>query len=219
MLHDFLIVRPFDRRPAPSLSSAAGISCTRASNALSPLPDRPETAISSLGLRVRAPRDETTAKEWAAKSDAVILCMEAGELDAWVKRVSAWRDWPVLWWCDSADHAEGCQSHLDVDGILFPGMSHAELHWAFMLGSSHYLRRTQWQKEREQLLERLEERKWIERAKSVLCEIKHFSEAEAYEFLRKQAMNERKRMVDVASSIVKVYQLIADNKRGGRRKT
>lgn len=41
---------------------------------------------------------------------------------------------------------------------------------------------------------------------------KNISEAEAYDVLRKQAMNERKRMVDVATSIVKVYQILQDQK-------
>ena len=105
-----------------------------------------------------------------------------------------------------------------MDGVLFRGMTPAQFHWTLMFSSSHHLGRTQWQKEREQLLSRLEERKWIERAKAILCEMKKISEADAYEFLRTQAMNERKRVVDVASSIVNVYQWISENKTGGSRK-
>lgn len=211
MLKSFLIVKPADQRSTDVSASAAA-----------EMPQRktllqPETAISQLGLRAHISRNENAAKEWAAKSDAVILCVGIEHIEAWAKRASSWRSWPILWWNDGIKHAEGCLTHLDVDGILFPHMSKDEFHWSLLLGSSHYLRRTQWQKEREQLLERMEERKWIERAKAVLCEIKQISEAEAYDFLRKQAMNERKRMIDVASSIVKVYQLINDNKQGGRR--
>ena len=76
--------------------------------------------------------------------------------------------------------------------------------------------RTQWKKEREQLLAKLEERKWIDRAKSILSEVKNIPEAEAYEFLRKQAMNERRRIVDVAVSIVKVYSLLLEQNPRGR---
>lgn len=47
-------------------------------------------------------------------------------------------------------------------------------------------------------------------AKGILSKTKNISESEAYDLLRKQAMNERKRMVDVATSIVKVYQLLQD---------
>jgi response regulator NasT len=96
-------------------------------------------------------------------------------------------------------------------------MSAQDAHASLQLGFQHYMLRRQWAQEREQLLSRLEERKWIDQAKGILSEIKGISEAEAYDFLRKQAMNERKRMVDVATSIVKVYQLLQDQNKGGRR--
>ncbi|MNP81963.1 ANTAR domain protein [compost metagenome] len=57
-----------------------------------------------------------------------------------------------------------------------------------------------------QLVSRLEERKWIDMAKQILCDMNRISEAEAYDVLRKRAMNERKRMVDIATSIVKAHQ-------------
>ena len=91
-------------------------------------------------------------------------------------------------------------------------MSPLEIHCALLLGVNHYFQRTEWQQEREQLLSKLEERKWVDQAKRILCEIKGISEAEAYDFFRKQAMNERKRMVDVATSIVKVYQILQGSK-------
>ncbi len=89
-----------------------------------------------------------------------------------------------------------------------------DLHASLLLGFNHFIMRCEWLQEREQLLSRLEERKWIDQAKSILSEIKGISEAEAYDFPRKQAMNERKRMVDVATSIVKVYQLLRMRKKG-----
>jgi two-component system, response regulator / RNA-binding antiterminator len=54
----------------------------------------------------------------------------------------------------------------------------------------------------------LEERKWIDQAKSILCEVKQLTEKEAYHILRKQAMDERRKVADVAASIVKVYRLL-----------
>lgn len=41
----------------------------------------------------------------------------------------------------------------------------------------------------------------------------------SYDVLRKQAMNERKRMVDVATSIVKLYQLLQETGSGGAKKS
>ncbi|MNE97898.1 ANTAR domain protein [compost metagenome] len=45
-------------------------------------------------------------------------------------------------------------------------------------------------------------------AKAILRETRGITESEAYDLLRKQAMNERKRMVDVATSLVKAYELL-----------
>ncbi|GIO34076.1 hypothetical protein J2TS6_52170 [Paenibacillus albilobatus] len=65
---------------------------------------------------------------------------------------------------------------------------------------------------------RIEERKWIDQAKGILCELKNISDAEAYDLLRKQALNERKRMVDVATSIVRLHPLLRRSDSGGINK-
>jgi two-component system, response regulator / RNA-binding antiterminator len=207
MLESFVILKT-DSRASPVRHDAARIADCSSSS--------PEKAIRDLGFRVYVCQDEAAARATASKANSVILCTDQESLELWIKRVSSWRSWPVIWWCDYWNHGEGCLTYLDADGLLLPSMSSPELHGALIMASSHYLRRTQWEKEREQLLGRLEERKWIERAKAVLCELKGISETEAYDLLRKQAMNERKRMADVASGIVKVYQLITDNRQGGK---
>jgi response regulator NasT len=104
-----------------------------------------------------------------------------------------------------------------IDGILTPSMRAQEVHWALHFGAKQCFERQQWQNERTQLLSRIEERKWIDMAKGILCEIKHISESEAYDLLRKQAMNERKRLVDVATSIVNVYRLLQEQKQKGAK--
>ena len=48
----------------------------------------------------------------------------------------------------------------------------------------------------------LSERKIIKRAKGILMQTRGMSEEEAYAALRKTAMNEKKRIVDIASSLV-----------------
>lgn len=78
------------------------------------------------------------------------------------------------------------------------------LHFA----ARRYMERKQWEQERKQLQSRLEDRKWIDMAKAILSDLKQISEAEAYDLLRKKAMDERKRMVDVATAIVKAHQLL-----------
>jgi response regulator NasT len=56
--------------------------------------------------------------------------------------------------------------------------------------------------------EKLSERKWIERAKGLLMKQKHLSEEEAYQTLRKTAMDKNMRIIDVAKQLVTASKLI-----------
>lgn len=52
---------------------------------------------------------------------------------------------------------------------------------------------------------KLEERKLIERAKGILMKNQSFTEHEAYEMIRKEAMKKRKTMKDIAEAVLLVY--------------
>lgn len=54
----------------------------------------------------------------------------------------------------------------------------------------------------------LSERKAVEKAKGLLMKHKDVSEDEAYQSLRKMAMDKNKRIVDVAESVISVFELI-----------
>jgi response regulator NasT len=181
----------------------------------------PETLLSDMGFRVYAASTEEQLFVSMRKVDAALLCMEPAKVECWRKRVTSIKSMPVLWWCDPITFpSHECQLDPGIDGMIGPGMNSLEIHCSLLLSVNHYFQRTAWQQEREQLLSRLEERKWIDQAKRILSEMKHISEAEAYDLLRKQAMNDRKRIADVATSIVSVYQLLQENKenKGGRRR-
>ncbi len=179
----------------------------------------PARKLGLIGYRVKCAHAEIEVKQNLRTMDAVILHMAVPDLIKWGMKILAWRNLPLLWWFDeSTSGSSECSLELDLDGMLCKGMSDAEINWVLHLSSKHYMERTQWQQERELLLSKLEERKWIDQAKKILCDMKKISEAEAYEFLRKQAMNERKRMSDVAASIVQVFQLLQDDRKGGRKK-
>jgi response regulator NasT len=140
--------------------------------------------------------------------DAVVLHMPLDRMNDWQQTLSSIRKLPILWLCSESSVPKEIEWGFALDGVLFGSMTSIEMQFALRWGVRVFQQRKRWAEEREQLLQRLEERKWIDQAKAVLCEIKGISEAEAYDFLRKQAMNERKRIGDIAASIVKVYQLI-----------
>ncbi|MCM3627964.1 ANTAR domain-containing protein [Paenibacillus glycanilyticus] len=174
-----------------------------------------EQMLETYGYSVLYASSEETAKNHLPKADAAVLHLALGDVKAWGNRLLQRKRLPMLWWCSSDTatmSAAFCEDDLPIDGILTPSMSEQELHWALHFSSKACFERQQWLNERKQLEARLEERKWIDMAKGILCKIKQVSEAEAYDLLRKQAMNERKRIVDVATSIVKVYQLLQEQK-------
>jgi two-component system, response regulator / RNA-binding antiterminator len=174
---------------------------------------QPEQQLASIGLHTLIVRNDRDAKHQIHSIDGLLLCTDADQVISWTTQIAAWRSIPTLWWCEG-ERAKGSDPPFapHIDGILFPRMDDVQLHWSLRLAAQHHANRVQWSEERERLMAKLEERKWVDRAKAILCEIKQISEAEAYLFLRKQAMNERKRMTEVASSIVRVYELLREQK-------
>ncbi|WP_128893980.1 ANTAR domain-containing response regulator [Longirhabdus pacifica] len=181
--------------------------------------NHPVHILSNIGYTSFSVQTMQHIMDRAPKMDAIIIYLPVIQTKTWCDRIMKWKDIPIIWWCDRETIVEeACNIEFTVDGMLYTNLTSTEMHWALLATSYQYLRRVQWKQEKRQLLSQIEDRKWIERAKSVLCTIKNISEAEAYDVLRKQAMNERKRIVDVAISIVKVYELLQDQDYGGKRK-
>ncbi|UJF32055.1 ANTAR domain-containing response regulator [Paenibacillus hexagrammi] len=216
MLQSFILIDEFS--PTRSASSTSS-SHSRTDAASLVKESMPEAALKDLGFRVYTASAPKELSFIIGKVDAALLSVSPEQVAPWRSRVLEHRSLPVFWWCDHHTFPSNeCKLDAGIDGLIGSAMNALEIHCALLLGVNHYFQRTEWHQEREQLLSKLEERKWIDQAKRILSEIKHISEAEAYDFLRKQAMNERKRMVDVATSIVKVYQLLQDQNQGGRKR-
>jgi response regulator NasT len=63
-------------------------------------------------------------------------------------------------------------------------------------------------RELDQARSELAERKVIERAKGILMKSRGISEEDAFALLRKTAMNEKKKLADIAQSVVTAAQLL-----------
>ena len=63
-------------------------------------------------------------------------------------------------------------------------------------------------RELEQARSELEDRKLIEQAKGILMRTRNLSEADAHALLRSTAMNQKRRMVDIAQSLVTAAALL-----------
>ncbi|WP_237691044.1 ANTAR domain-containing response regulator [Paenibacillus caui] len=171
----------------------------------------PESVLIASGYQVTVAATKEEALLQLANADASVLVVPISDYPIWRKELLMRKAAPVLWWCcdETANlSAAACEDDFIADGILSPSMLTLDIHWVLHFSARQFFAQQQWQKEREQLLSRIEERKWIDMAKGILSKMRNISESEAYDALRKQAMNERKRMVDVATSIVKAYQLL-----------
>ncbi|WP_172196091.1 ANTAR domain-containing response regulator [Saccharibacillus qingshengii] len=171
----------------------------------------PARLLGGCGYLVESADTREEAFERVGETDAAVLALPITEMNGWAALLMSRKTVPVLWWCTSETanlSVSACEDDVRIDGILSPHMKPSEIHWILHFSARRCYERLQWEKEREKLLARLDERKWIDMAKGILSKAKNISESEAYDLLRKQAMNERKRMVDVATSIVKVYQLL-----------
>ncbi|MDO7907768.1 ANTAR domain-containing protein [Paenibacillus sp. JX-17] len=174
-------------------------------------PPAPEHILRLSGYQTEAAVTLEQASLPLQDADAFVLYVPISEYTDWRNRLTARKAAPVLWWCceeTSSQSAAACEDDVLPDGILSPSMTELEIHWSLHFSSRHFLASQHWKTEREQLQARIEERKWIDMAKEILSKLRGISESEAYDHLRKQAMNERKRIVDVATSIVKAYQLL-----------
>ncbi len=153
-------------------------------------------------------RNEAELRGGLPLASSVILHVPYAKLKERQMTVISIRKLPILWLCAETRIPRELEWGYSLDGMLFPHMTPMEIEWTLQWAQRSFNERRRWHEEKEQLIQRLEERKWVDQAKAILCEIKGINESEAYDFLRKQAMNERKRIGDVAASIVKVYQLI-----------
>ncbi len=64
------------------------------------------------------------------------------------------------------------------------------------------------QKELKKTKSQLEERKTIERAKGLIMKSRNLSEDEAYKALRKLAMNKNQRLIEVATDVISVSEIL-----------
>jgi len=169
----------------------------------------PSVSLQSVCVNLLHVRNEQQLSEALHSAELVIVHTAIDRMIEYQALVVRTRKLPIFWYSQaSADLPSEIEWGHALDGLLFPSMTKHEVNYAIKWGIRCFQQRKHWNEERDQLLQRIGERKWIDQAKSVLCEIKGISEAEAYDFLRKQAMNERKRIGDIAANIVKVYQLI-----------
>jgi response regulator NasT len=116
---------------------------------------------------------------------------------------------PIAMFVDESSSAS-IQASVDagVSAYIVDGLKKERMKHILDLCISRFNAFSRLQSELDRTKTALEERKVIDRAKGILMKAKNFTEEEAYALLRKTAMNENKKIAEIAQSIVTATDLL-----------
>ena len=150
------------------------------------------------------------ARIYALDPDVILIDLENPSRDVLEQmfQVSRIVKRPVAMFVDQADSAS-IQASVDagVSAYIVNGLKKERIKSILDLCISRFNAFSRLQSELEQTKSALEERKVIDRAKGILMKAKNLSEEQAYALLRKTAMNENRKIAEVAQSVVIAAEL------------
>lgn len=150
------------------------------------------------------------ARIYAIDPDVIIIDLESPSRDMLEQMFQMSRvvKRPVAMFVDQSD-AASIQAAVDagVSAYIVDGLKKERITNILDLCISRFYAFSRLQSELESAKDALEERKVIDRAKGLLMKVKGLSEEQAYALLRKTAMNENKKIVDIAQSVLTAAEL------------
>ena len=157
--------------------------------------------------------DETShllARIYAVDPDVILIDLENPSRDVLEQmfQVSRVVKRPVAMFVDQSDSAS-IQASVDagVSAYIVDGLKKERIKSILDLCISRFNAFSRLQTELEQTKNALEDRKVIDRAKGILMKRKNLSEADAYDLLRRTAMNENKKIAEIAQSVITASEM------------
>jgi len=157
--------------------------------------------------------DETAhllARVYALDPDVILIDLENPSRDVLEQmfQVSRAVRRPVAMFVDQSD-AASIEAAVDavVSAYIVGGLRKDRVKNILDLCISRFNAFARLQDELDRTRNALEERKVIDRAKGILMKVKNLSEESAYALLRKTAMNENKKIVEVSQSVITAAEL------------
>jgi two-component system, response regulator / RNA-binding antiterminator len=158
--------------------------------------------------------DETShllARIYALDPDVILIDLESPSRDVLEQMFQMSRvvKRPIAMFVDQSD-AASIEAAVDagVSAYIVGGLHKDRIKNILDLCISRFNAFARLQDELERTRTALEERKVIDRAKGILMNAKNLTEDEAYALLRKTAMNESKKIAEVAQSVVTAAELL-----------
>lgn len=150
------------------------------------------------------------ARIYALDPDVILIGLESPSRDMLDQMFQMSRavKRPVAMFVDQSDSAS-IQAAVDagVSAYIVDGLKKERITSILDLCISRFNAFSHLQAELDRAKDALDERKVIDRAKSVLMKAKSFTEEEAYALLRKTAMNENKKIVEIAQSVLTAAEM------------
>src|SRR5471032_1866809 len=145
------------------------------------------------------------ARIYALDPDVILIDLENPSRDVLEQmfQVSRAVRRPIAMFVDQSD-AASIQASVDagVSAYIVDGLKKERMKHILDLCISRFNAFSRLQGELDQAKTALEDRKVIDRAKGILMKAKKLTEEEAYVLLRNTAMNEKKKIADIAQSVV-----------------
>jgi response regulator NasT len=158
--------------------------------------------------------DETShllARIYSLDPDVILIDLESPSRDVLEQMFQMSRvvKRPIAMFVDQSD-AASIEAAVDagVSAYIVGGLHKDRIKNILDLCISRFNAFARLQDELDRTRTALEERKVIDRAKGILMNAKHLSEDAAYALLRKTAMNENKKIAEVAQSVVTAAELL-----------
>lgn len=173
-----------------------------------------EEGLREAGFRQVVRIAETTnllARIYSIDPDVILIDLENPSRDILEQmfQVSRAVKRPIAMFVDQSDTAS-IQASVDagVSAYIVNGLVKERVKPILDLCISRFNAFTRLQSELDRAKTALEERKIIDRAKGVLMKAKRLNEDDAYALLRRTAMNENKKIVDIAQSVLTAAEML-----------
>jgi response regulator NasT len=147
----------------------------------------------------------------ALRPDVIVIDIENPQRDMMEHLFQLTRcvDRPIAMFVDRSDTASiEAAVEAGVSAYIVDGLRKERVKPILDMAVSRFNAFSRLQRELTDAKTALEERKLIDRAKGILMQTRRFSEQEAYALLRQTAMNEKKKLADIAQSVVTAAALL-----------
>ncbi|KAB2885106.1 MAG: ANTAR domain-containing protein [Pseudorhodoplanes sp.] len=151
------------------------------------------------------------ARIYAIDPDVIVIDLENPSRDVLEQmfQVSRVVKRPIAMFVDQSD-AASIQASVDagVSAYIVGGLAKERVRSILDLCISRFNAFSRLQAELEQAKTALSDRKIIDRAKGILMKAKNLSEEEAYSLMRSTAMREKKKIVEIAQSVITAAEML-----------